>query len=418
VVLRAGVLLALVVGCSSAARAERAIEVAGYFGTYDAATIPVWPERLQLIMGSVRREGALIAEARRRAAAAGNPARFFYYLSLSSLDGGCGCYDAELLQRIWREHPEYVLKDTGGAPISTFLHHLPRGRQLALDIGSPGYVQLWADVALDNAGRYGWDGVFADNVLWDFGDNWSAVPVNPRTGRGYTQPEYRADMLAAVKRLRERFDAAHKVLIGNHAGWEFFEKDPLVAKQVLAQHGVAVEDFAYTFGGAPHREAEWMRQLRYMEFANQHGVVTYAHGGKDAFMDPARREFVLASYLLTRRGRSVVGDLNALRTWWAALETDLGAAEGAFHCLDPRAGFRRSTPCPAPGQLVARDFTRATVVVNPGDSPVAMPIGGARRRFLDGGSVPDPVVLAPHTGRVLLHVDQTASRTSSGRSDR
>jgi hypothetical protein len=416
---RAGVVLAILAASASAGAAERAIQVAGYFGTYDPATVPVWPERLQLLMGSVRREGALVAAARERARAADNPARFFFYLSLSSLDGGCGCYDAELLARVQREHPEWVLKDERGEPISTYLQVLPRGRQLALDVGNRAYLDLWADVVLENARRWGWDGVFADNVLWYFGDNWSAAPVNPRTGRRYSQAEYRADTLAAVKHLRARFDAAHKEFIGNHgSGWEFFDKEPLVAKQILAQHGVAVEDFAYSFSGPPLREADWIRQLEYMEFANRHGVMTYAHGGKDAFMDPARREFVLASYLLTRRGRSVVGDLNAEKTWWPALATDLGAAAGAFYCLDPRAGFRRATPCPAPGQLVARDFARATVVVNPGDAAVTMPLGGPPRRFLDGAPAPASLALAPHTGRVLVHADQTASRTSSGRPGR
>ena len=59
-------------------------------------------------------------------------------------------------------------------------------------------------------------------------------------------------------------------------------------------------------------------------------------------MQPARREYVLASYLLTRRGRSVVGELNALSTWWAPLATDLGDADGGFYCLDPGAGFARA----------------------------------------------------------------------------
>jgi hypothetical protein len=300
--------------------------------------------------------------------------------------------------------------------VSTFLGTLPRGRQLALDVGDPAYVDAWADAALAATRRNAWDGVWADNVVRGRLDaSWSAVPINPRTRKPYTEAEYRADMLAALRRLRHRFDGAGKLLIGNHGGaWRSFDDDAVLRAQVLALHGVEVEDFAYTFGGAPQPEADWLRQLRYLDFANRHGVLTWAHGGNGSLMEPAKREFVLASYLLTRRGRSVVGDLNAARTWWPALATALGAAEGDLYCLDPGAGLARADPCPAPGRVLARDFARARVLVNPGDVPYRVPLASAALRDLEQRQVPDPVTLAPHSGRVLLRGDHTASRTSSG----
>src|SRR5262249_15433045 len=65
---------------ATVARGERAVEIAGYLGRYDAATVPVWPERLQLLLGGADVEGGLVRAARARAAAAGNPARFLFYL--------------------------------------------------------------------------------------------------------------------------------------------------------------------------------------------------------------------------------------------------------------------------------------------------------------------------------------------------
>jgi hypothetical protein len=397
--------------------AERAIEIAGYLGHYDAATVPLWPERLQLLLGGVRREGPLVADAKRRAAAAGNPARFVFYLSLSSLDGGCKCFDAELLERLRREHPEFLLRDARGEPISTFLDRIGPDRQLALDVGNPAYVEAWTDAALAQAARFGWDGVFADNVIRRFGAGWSAAPVNPRTHRPYTQPEYQTDMLAALRLLRRRFDARRLIVIGNHGGaWRSFEEEPVLRDQVVALHGVQIEDFAYTWRGEPQPEADWLRQLRYLDFANRAGVLTYAHGVGGAFMEPARREYVLASYLLTRRGRSVVGDLNAAKTWWPALATDVGTASGDFYCLDPQRDFARGEPCPTAGRVLGRDFTRARVVVNPGETARTVPLGAAFAG-LDGAAVTDPLPLPAHSGRVLVR-PHTASRTSSGRSGR
>jgi hypothetical protein len=409
--------LAALAMLASRASAERTIEIAGYLGHYDPATVPLWPERLQLLLGGVRREGRLVAEAKRRAAAADNPARFVFYLSLSSLDGGCNCFDAELLGRLRREHPEFLLRDARGEPISTFLDRIGPNRQLALDVGNPAYVEAWADAALEQAARFGWDGVFADNVIRRFGGGWSAAPVNPRTHQPYTQPEYQADMLAALRILRRRFDARGLVVIGNHgAAWRSFEEEPLLRDQVLAMHGVQIEDFAYTWRGEPQPEADWLRQLAYMDFANRRGVLTYAHGVTGALMDPARREYVLASYLLTRRGRSVVGDLNAAKTWWPALATDLGAASGDFYCLDPGRGFARAEPCSTAGRVLARDFGRGRVLVNPGPASRAVPLGEPFEG-LDGGAVQDPLRLPAHGARVLVR-PHTASRTSSGRSGR
>jgi len=408
----AGFALALL-AVAAIAHAERSISVAGYFGVYDPATVAAWPERLQMIVGGVDRQGALVGAAKNRAAVAANPARFVFYLSFSTLDGGCNCFEADVLARFRREHAECLLRDPAGEPVSNFLQQLPRGRQLVLDLGNSGCVDAWLDAALGVASRHGWDGVWADNVnRGTFDETWSAVPVNPRTHRPYTVGEYRADMLEALHRARRRFDAAGKLFIGNHgAGWQSFEDDPVIRKQILAMHGVEIEDFAYTFGGAPHPEGDWLKQLRYMDFANRNGVLTWAHGGKDTFMDPAKREYVLASYLLTRRGRSVVGDLNAVATWWPALATDVGAPAGDFYCLDP------ATPCPAPGRVFGRDFAHARVLVNPGDAPRSVPLGGTFRT-LDGAPAPDPLPLGPHSGRVLVRDDHTASRTSSGRAGR
>ena len=404
----------LVAAVAPAVAGERAIQVGGFFAVHDRETIPVWPERLQMLVAGTA-EGPLIADAKRRAATAGNPARFIFYQSFSSLDGGCGCFDAELLARLRREHPEFVLKAGDGTPVSTYVDSLGPGRQLALDVGNPGYADAWADAALARAKRDGWDGVFADNVVRGrFDQSWSAVPVSPRTHRPYTVAEYRADTLAALRRVRDRFDAAGKLFVGNHGGgWAAFDEDETIRQQVLAMTGVEIEDFANTYGGKPQSEDDWLRQLRYLEFANAHGVLTWANGGGGTLMKPAQREFVLASYLLTRRGRSVVGDLNGAKTWWPAVAIDLGDAKGSFYCVEP------ATPCPAPGRAIGRDFTRARVFVNPGDAPRTVPLGGEKLVGLDDAApAPDPLPLPPHSGRVLLRGDHTASRTSSGRAGR
>jgi len=403
------------------ARAERpAVPVAGAFGMYDPETVRLWPTRLQHLVGGVDAQGALVAEARRRAAAAGNPARFYLYLSLTALDGGCRCWEAQILGRLRRERPELVLRDAAGQPVSVFLDRMPAGRMPALDPGNPATAAFWADVALAEAARHDWDGVWADNV-WRgrFDATWSAVPIDPRSGAPYTTARYRADLLATLRALRSRFDAAGKRLVGNHsAAWRETDEDPVLRDQVRAMHGVVIEDFFYDHGGKPLSEDERLRQVRYLDFASRAGVLTWAHGGKGALMEPAKRETVLAAYLLTRRGDAAVGDLNAVKTWWPALATDLGAACGDLRCLDPGRGFAPAEPCPRAGTVLARDFAAGRVLVNPGTVARAVPLGGVAFRRLAGGRASDPLPLAGGTGAVLVRDGHDASSSASGRDGR
>jgi hypothetical protein len=135
-------------------------------------------------------------------------------------------------------------------------------------------------------------------------------------------------------------------------------------------------------------------------------------------MEPAKRESVLAAYLLTRRGDAAVGDLNAVKTWWPALRTPLGEATADFRCLDPAAGFAPVDPCPRTGTVLARDFAGARVLVNPGTVARSVPLGAALRR-LEGGAAADPLPLPGGSGVVLLRGDgHTASSSASGRDGR
>ncbi len=170
-------------------------------------------------------------------------------------------------------------------------------------------------------------------------------------------------------------------------------------KQILAMHGLEIEDCVYTFDGGPHSEANWTAQLRYLDFANHHGVLTQCRGGDGAIGSPAKREYVLASYLLTKEGLSNVGQLNQLGNWWNQLDLDLGTPHGGFSCLDPTRGFAPARTCPAPGNVYVRDWQHGRVLVNPSDgATVTVPLNGT---FMHAGARVTAVTLPPHSGMVL-----------------
>ena len=388
--------------CQPEPRSYRSIYVSGYFGSYDSATVPVWPKRMGVILGEANAQGPLVAAAKRTAASAGNPdARFAFYFSLTSIDSRCACFDEDFYRQIAASHPEFFLRDGGGARISTFVDQYGAQRQFAVDIGNPRFIDAWADYALAGMEQFGWDGVWIDNVVRGNFYGWSGSPVNPRTGARYTTADYRQDMLAALRQIRRRLDARGKIMIGNQSdAWRADTfSDPVVRDQITAMHGLEIEDCVYTFDGAPHSEAEWIAQLRYLDFANRHGVLTQCRGGNGTFTSPDKREYILASYLLTKEGLSNVGQLNHLSDWWDVLTTDLGAPRGGFTCLDPASGLARANDCPSPGKVYAREWQRGRALVNPSaNRTVTVPLHAT---FVHQGQQVTTVTLPPRSGVVL-----------------
>jgi len=386
-----------------AARRYRSIYTSGYLGVYDPATIPVWPKKLGVILGGPDVQGPIIDDAKQVAAAAGNTdARFVFYLNLTSLDSKCGCFEARFYQSVASTHPEWFLRDASGSRISAFVTQYGAGRLWTVDIGNPAFIDGWADTVIAEMDRHGWDGVWADNILRGNFYDWSAWPVNPRTGAAYTTAEYREDTLAALLHLRSRLDARGKILIGNYgSAWEPDTlADPVVQQQIVAMHGVEVEDCVYTFSGTPHSETMWMNQLKYLDFANRRGVLTQCRGGNGTIGDATKRDYILASYLLTKERFSNVGQLNGLSAWWPGLETDLGAPLGGFACLDPAAGLAPTTSCPSPGKIYAREWERGRVLANPtGGITATIPLG---ETMLLNGTRVTSVRLAPKSGVVLV----------------
>jgi hypothetical protein len=196
-------------------RSYRSIYADGYFGVYDAGTIPLWPQRMIEILGEANAQGPLVANGKRVAAAAGNSdAKFLFYMSLTEMDSRCGCFDQSFYDSWRTAHPEWILHDANGNLVST---SNGIGRLFAVDIGNLAYVDAWVDRAFSAMNQYGWDGVFADSIIRGNFAGWSAPPINPRTGQRMTSAEYRSGMLAALQRIRTRFDAQGKILIGNHS---------------------------------------------------------------------------------------------------------------------------------------------------------------------------------------------------------
>ncbi len=397
----------------------RSIYAAGFAGAYDheGPTDTEWPRKLAVIEVDATNDGPRIAGYKRASAAAGNTAAsYWFYASLTSIDSKCGCRDEEMYDA-FTGHEDYFLHDASGHRISTFVSQIGTGRQIATDVGNPAFADAWADYQLRTMEQEGWDGVWADNIICalDVGVNWSANPVNPRTGASYNLSDYRNDVATALGRIHDRLARAGKKILGNHGGScvADFASDDAPRRQLMNMDGSAIENCVYDFWDAgcgcnrPLPESVYIDQLRYLSFANHAGKQTECivqHGG----VDTDHRSYGLASYLLTKERYSVIGELNHVSEYWngppggsRGLDTELGAPTGDFYCIDPGNGFAHrangSSGCPGSGMLYGRDFTAGRVLTNPTSDDYSIDLGGTYS--CDGVST-TRVSLAPKSGAV------------------
>lgn len=295
----------------------------GYMGVYDGngATVTTWPTKLATILGGPDGQGALIPAAKARAVAAGNPARFLFYLSLGDMDSRCGCFEQHVYESL---DSSFTLKDASGNKVST---NNGIGRVYAMDPGNVAFVTAWANAVNAEVAAHGWDGVLADNVnrcngFW----GWSAPPINPRTKSVYTCADYRRDMANALRQIKAML--AGKLLYGNHgAAWNdnadgsHTFQDPLIRAQVLAMDGVQIEDCVFKMDGTPYDETAWLDQVRYMQFAARAGKTVLCQGYDGVLSDSLKRQYLMATAFLVG---AQVGQLNAVGDWRADYTASVG----------------------------------------------------------------------------------------------
>lgn len=285
----------------------------GYFGAYDnnGPTVTEWPKKLTTLLGGPDGQGPIVKNAKQTAAAAGNTAaRFLFYLSLGDMDSKCNCFE----QRIYESMPaSYTLKDASGNKVST---NNGINRVYAMDIGNPQFAGAWTQAVQQEINVHGWDGVLADNVnrcaseapFW----GWSAKPINPRTGQVYTCTQYRKDLGATLRQIKQGLGT--KLLYGNHGGaWNANTfSDPLIQQQVLAMDGVQLEDCVFKMDTSTYGVPDWTAQVTYLQFATRNGKVALCEGYGGVLNDQVKRQYLMSTAFLTG---AQLGQLNKTTEW-------------------------------------------------------------------------------------------------------
>jgi hypothetical protein len=195
-----------------------------------------------------------------------------------------------------------------------------------------------------------------------------------------------ADWRRYVAVFTEEIDAAlPEAEIVHNAHWWVRHDDPFVQRQIAAADLIELErgynDAGITGGGGTFGFKTFMAHIDWLH-ARGKSVILEPYD-----LDPARQEYELAGYYLTRAGSdAIASDFEAdPGNWSPAWRTDLGTPLATRYAWNG---------------LLRRDYARGIVLVNqPGRAPRTFRV----RRFLRlSGKQASSVTLGPAEGVVLL----------------
>lgn len=306
------------------------------------------------------------------------------------------------------QHPDWFLKDEAGQWVGDYEYGA-----LHLDPGNPDWQEYRAKVYAEQIARYGYDGAYIDLVgptTNYINHKKASKAVNPKTGKAYTDAEWKEAMLELLRVVRRHIGNKPLFIVGPR-GKDYFKYG--YAEFLSIADGVVVEFFTgwtrdpmQPFKSDPE---DWKADVDALADCAARGKQTlvFASIKKRGSSEPkepfdAIYRFVAASFLLGTEGRDYMcfaakekpvqpsclyrpGD-DILPSYRQA---PLGRARGTYQKLDG---------------AYQREFEHGRVLVNPTSREIRVPLSGQWKTDT-GSAVASPMVLPPGTGAILLKAE-------------
>jgi Hypothetical glycosyl hydrolase family 15 len=262
------------------------------------------------------------------------------------------------------EHPEWILRNSAGAPVYIPFGCSPICPQYAADVGNSAFRQAFIDDIADLVAR-GYPGLMLDdvNLAWRFSDRRGEdiVPIDPRTGQALTLTDWQRYMAEFVELIRAEFPDLN---IMHNTIWYVEPPDhdnTFVSRQITAADYLMLERGA-TDPGLVHGTSTFgMRS--FLDYIDEvHALGTNVLLLDETATTVGDQWFNLVAGLLVNDGHDLVGteDWDRINPegFWSGFATDLGDALGPRYVHQ---GLHR------------RDFTDGIVLLNePGRDTVTV----------------------------------------------
>jgi hypothetical protein len=297
------------------------------------------------------------------------------------------------------EHPEWILKDAAGNPL-----YIPSGcsggtcPQYAGDISNPEFRQNWIN-ELKSEVAHGYKGVFVDDVNMEMqvsnGQEQIVAPIDNSTDKPMTSDQWRGYMAQFMEEVRAqlpKIEIAHNVIwfAHEHAGIS----NPSIRAEIESANYIFLErgvnDSGLTGGTGPWSVNALLSFVDQVHSLGRHVVLD------GTASDTQGLTYNLASYFLVSNGQDAVrGGGQTPTNWWTGWNVSLGEATGSRYEWS---------------NLLRRDFTDGTVLVNPPGSPTQTVSLSSPMQDIDGNTITS--VTLPGGSGAILRDTSSASSTS------
>jgi hypothetical protein len=306
----------------------------------------------------------------------------------------------------------WVMRDAEGTIILT------EENAIMVDVGNPNYQKWLANWYKSYLDDYGMNGAYLDNCLASYEIMWatSQTPINPRTGKAWTNQEFKAAMIAIVNKVKDTIGSRLVVGNGIFNGQHFFDSSRQQTYIDLLNSkidGVVSEGWISSRGSADwYSEDKWLESVDMVAWleknlSNKILIVCAENAGLEfsggqlpdgtyptnlptGVTKEQYGTYVFASLLLAAIGNKTYINFGYYLPEdypQSLFKIELGNPMGAYYIV-------------AGTDVYVRDFSKVKVLVNPTYSSYSVTLDGNYETF-SGAKAPSSITVAPHTGVIL-----------------
>jgi len=281
------------------------------------------------------------------------------------------------------------------------------------DIGNEEYRKWLANKIAGYTSSKHIYGIMADNTATSARARYDPIPINPRTGREYTDEDYTNDMVELIKEVKR---VTGKVYVGNGYGtvcggcpWSGYQKHKDNAEKIInAVDGVLLEGFIRWSGDSEWKRSveEWIQDIDYVDYLMDRskivGVWTLTSGERP----PTHSQYDIAMYGFT--SYLLVAEGGNKKTYFTARGYDktFRSLIGDLEVGQPLESYHIRSDVP----IYEREFSKVLVLVNPNDKFYTVSLG-KKYVTLDGKEV-SSITLNDHSGAILKVIPESFASTS------
>ena len=313
------------------------------------------------------------------------------------------------------QHPSWFLHTASGSVV----YDASIGPSASvMDPANPGWIAYRQQELQWYVDNFGYNGVFFDDIFPSLqAATYNATPIDPRTGKYYTDSEWASDVTGFLAAMKSALGSNKLFINTMNTGAEYYANEAAENSYIAHADGAIEEGFMQWYNATgPRSEAGWLQDVNSIAAVAAQGKIPVGWTDEATYQTPAQINqtglYSLSSYLLG------AGDAAQRYYMFQDYQPPSGyvdPCDGQCQPADPNWTLPIGDPTGPyyqSGGVFGRNYTGGLVLVNPTDSGTSytVSLGGTYRT--PGGQVVTSVTLAPKTGTILIAVGSTANASA------